>query len=203
MNYFAHIIFLSLLFITPPLNGQHHEYDPHQLTVDDFTHAEMNDGTEFQREGQSYKVKNSAYAKGLYIRKDNSWLKHGLFFALYKGKITSITSYAYGKKEGYYKAFHANGKLSFKYRYKNGLKHGRWYQYAKNGALMEEKSYHNGVMNGQKITYHDNGEKAFASTYVDGKLHGDKYVYNENGELIAKSQYEMGQKLGRTQYAYN
>jgi antitoxin component YwqK of YwqJK toxin-antitoxin module len=196
-------ILFAVLLINATVIGQKSDFNPNTLKAEYFNDKSIKNGLIFNdNEGRSYKIKNSEYSKGLYIKKDNSWKKHGVFYFMSSGRVTSKTIYFYGKKHGIHEAYHSNGKIQFQYNYYNNLKEGKWYQYRDNGALIEEKSYKNNLIEGTKISYHSNGTKNFISTYVNGKREGERLQYNDKGKLISISNYKMGNKIGKTQWLH-
>lgn len=200
-HYFVFI--LTFLLCAPLVQGQKDDFDPNKLKAAYFKDKSVKDKLEFNdKKGNRFKVKNSEYSKGLYIKKDGKWLKHGVFYGLSSGRVTSKTIYFYGKRHGLHESYHSNGKTQFQYNYHNGIKEGKWYQYTSKGSLFEEKTYKNGVIEGTKTTYHSNGVQQFISTYVNGKRHGEVQQFNDKGRLVARSQYNMGQKVGKTQWLH-
>ena len=179
------------------------EFDPAKLKAEYFAEKEIKDKLEFSdKKGNQYRIRNSDYSKGLYIKKDDKWLKHGIWFSHSSGRLTSQTTWSFGKREGAYISYHSNGEKNFEYEYKNDVKDGNWFQYNDKGKLVEQKVYKNGILEGPKISYHSNGEKSFTSTYVNGELHGEKLQYNDRGKLVARTKYNMGEKVGKTESFY-
>lgn len=194
------LIGITLSF-TFSAKGQESDFDPNKLKAEYFQDEKVKDGLIFNdNEGNSYRVKNSDYSRGVYIKKDDKWLKHGAFYSISNGRVTSKTTYSYGKKHGPYEAYHSNGKIQFEYSYQNNLKEGKWYQYRDNGTLFEECEYKNGIKEGKQITYHSNEKQQFVSTYVNGNRHGESLQYNDKGKLVARSQYNDGKKIGKTEW---
>lgn len=197
---------IILLFgITLPFSfsaeGQESEFDPNELKAEYFQNEEVKDDLLFNdKKGNSYKVNKSDNRRGVYIKKDDEWLKHGAFFNLSEGRVTRKTTYSYGKKHGPYEAYHDNGKIKFQYSYQNDLKEGKWYHYRENGNIYEECEYKNGKKEGTQITYRKNGEKMFVTTYVNDEKHGESLHYNPKGKLVARTQYKAGKQVGEKQW---
>lgn len=187
------------LFFTP--SWAQESFNPNELKAEYFNNEKVKDGLIFSDDkGQDYKVKNNEYARGVYIKKDDKWLKHGVFYGLYEGRITDKTVYKFGVKHGEHESYFKDGKVQFLYYYQDGKKHGKWYQYRNNGSLAEECSYQYGKKHGQRISYHGNGTQQFVCNYVEGKIQGEKLQYNEKGKLVARSHYVDGKKVGKTEW---
>ncbi len=194
------LIGITLSF-TYSAKGQESDFNPNELKAEYFQDQKVKDGLIFNdKKGTSYKVKNSDYSRGVYIKKDDKWLKHGAFYSISSGRVTSKTTYNYGEKHGPYESYHSNGKIQFQYSFQKNLKEGKWYQYRDDGTLSEEREYKNGMKEGTQISYHINEKKQFVSTYVNGKRHGESLQYNDEGKLVARSQYNAGKKIGKTQW---
>ena len=206
MNKIIPFIFACLLLQS--FTVQSEEFDPYTLPAEHYNDASIKDKAEFSdKKGNQFRIKNSKYSRGLYIRHDKKWKKHGIFYSLSSGRVTSQTTYHYGEKNGPHLSFHSNGKVSFQYNYFEGKKHGQWYQYRDNGSLVEEKEYKNGLKDGPRTSYFSRkdgqtGPIQFTSTNVKGKTHGEKLQYNEDGKIVARSQYNMGKKIGKTQWSH-
>jgi len=195
------MIVLGVLIFSSSVQAQASSFDPNLLKAEYFNDEGVKEGLVFDdKKGNTFKIKNSKYSRGLYIQHDGKWLKHGVFYSVSSGRVTSKTMYFYGKKHGEHLGYHSNGKTQFQYYYNQGKKEGKWYQYRDDGSLFEEKVYENGVIEGTKISYHSNGVKNFVSTYINGKRNGESFQYNDDGELVGKSQYNMGKKVGKTQW---
>jgi antitoxin component YwqK of YwqJK toxin-antitoxin module len=190
---------LCFILLTSNLNGQDTSHNPFTLEPEHFNSEKIKDGLEFNdNKGNTYKIKNNKYSKGLLIRDGKKWQRHGVYYSYSSGRLTTKTTYRYGNKDGPYETYHSNGKKQFVCTYKNNMKEGKWYQYTNKGNIFEEVEYKQGKKNGIQITYHSNGKRNFVSTYVDGKRQGEKLQYNEKGKLIARSQFKDGKQIGKT-----
>lgn len=195
------LILILTLIITPKLIGQNKKFDYKNLKPENFKNAQVKDGAVFNdKDGNTFKIKNTEGLKGLRLKQDGKWLKHGAFFSFYNGRLTSMTTYHYGKKHGPYEKYHANGKVQFEYSHKNNLREGNWRQYRDDGTIYEECTYKNGKIEGVKITYHTNEKKKFVNNYINGIRNGESLYYNDEGKLVSKSNYKMGKKVGKTQW---
>lgn len=197
------IMILGVLIFSITLHAQEFDFDPNKLKAEYFNDKGVKDGLVFNdKKGNTFKIKNNDYSRGLYIKHEGKWLKHGVYYEMSSGRVTSKTLFVYGEKNGEYLAYHSNGNLNFRYHFNKGIKEGKWYQYRDDGSPFEEKEFKNGVIEGTKISYHPNGLKEYVSTYVNGKRHGETLGYNKEGKLISGTKYNMGEKVGKTQWYY-
>jgi antitoxin component YwqK of YwqJK toxin-antitoxin module len=196
MNKLNFIITIFLIFFSSILFSQNKNFDPNNLKPEYFKDASIKDNAEFNdKEGHTYKIKNSASSIGLYIKKDNSWVKHGVWHEYYEGNLASKAIYSYGKLHGRKDTYRSNGKVQFSYEYVNGVQEGKSYQYWETGSLYEECPYVNGKKDGLKITYRENGTIQFKTNFKEGQRHGDHYQYDDKGTQVAHEQYNMGKKI--------
>ncbi|GAA0199459.1 toxin-antitoxin system YwqK family antitoxin [Kangiella japonica] len=172
-------------------------------------YANLKNKSEFtDKQGDTYKVKNSKYSKGLYIQITENgrskWKKHGRFYSISSssGKTKGFVTYHYGVKEGPAESYNHKGQVQFKKYYKNNRLEGPWQQYTDKGKLFEERIYVGGKKHGERIMYHPNGQPNFKSTYVQGKREGESYQYNDKGKIIAKKVYVNGKQIGKTQWLH-
>ena len=79
------------------------------------------------------------------------------------------------RKEGYWIAYHENGKLMYKGDYKNGKREGSWISYWGNGQLSSKGNYKNDKKEGYWIGYYSIGtiNKRETGTYKNGKMISD------------------------------
>ncbi|MGH1371235.1 MAG: toxin-antitoxin system YwqK family antitoxin [Cellvibrionaceae bacterium] len=155
------------------------------------------------KDGQSFRIENSEYSKGLYIQvvKNGSkkWRKHGVFYSYYKGKMTEMETYSYGKREGLRESYQGKGVINFREYYQNGRRHGSWEQFNSKGKLVAQCNYSNGDKQGKYYSYY-NGKVDFEKDYVDNKLHGEVIQFNSKGKIVARTQYSKGKQVGKTQW---
>lgn len=186
-------ILICVFFIWPTVaNGQSIEFDVTKLKPSSFSDPKVINGLIFEDNNETYKVVNTDNRKGLLIKKDGRWLQHGKLFIFYKGRLTEMTTYRFGKRNGLHESYFKNGSIEFRYSYLNGQRNGKFYQYRENESLVEESEYKNGVLHGIQINYHPNGRKEFVKHYVEGKRHGEVLQYNSRGELVNRTLYNMG-----------
>lgn len=191
---------ICLFFITNHLFSQESSFNPDKLKVEYFTNKTIKDGATFNdKEGKNFKIRNSDYSKGLYIKKDKKWLKHGVWFSMYKGRVTKKEVYSEGKKNGLSESYHKNGKVQFEYNYVNNLKEGMAYQYRADGSKVHQTPYKSNKMEGQRIEYTPKGKISFKKDYKNGLRHGEVLQYT-NGKLVARTQYKEDKKVGKTKF---
>jgi len=198
-----------LLLSSHYASAQDAEFDPGKIKAEYYEDVAVEDKLIFDdKKGNTFKVKSSKYTRGLYIKDGDKWLKHGIFYSMSKGKVTSQTTYFMGKKHGDRRSFHSNGKVMIQYDNKEGKKHGAYYHYTDDGSLFEECIYKEGLKHGPATSYHNGsgdttGRPQFTKTYVDGKKHGEVLQFNDKGKMVGRSQYNMGKKIGKTQWYWD
>lgn len=86
-------------------------------------------------------------------------------------------------KNGWYRVYGLNGKLSFEEEYKNGLKNGYRIKYDEQGNIESKTFFKNGLPNGKSYWYYKDGKLESESTWIDGKQFGGAVFYYPNGNL--------------------
>jgi antitoxin component YwqK of YwqJK toxin-antitoxin module len=193
------ILKLIIVFSVSTSSAQALKFDPNKIKAEYFQDKEVKHKLEFNdKKGNSYKIYNTKYSKGLYIKKNEKWQKHGVHYTYSSGKISSKTTYLYGKKEGKYESYQSNGKVKYKCDYVKDKKDGLWQHFRDDSSIFEEIPYSKGLKEGTRIEYHRNGVKNFVTQYSNGVRDGDNLQYNNKGKLVAKTKYSRGKKLGKT-----
>lgn len=201
MKIILNIVVLGLTFLYMPIINGQEDFDPNKLKEEYFQNDKIvNEATFVDKLGNSYKITNTEYLKGVSIKKDGSWQKHGVFYSFSGGRKTGKTTYSYGKKHGECESYFADSKLQFKWNCENDKREGKWYQYREDGTLSREKVYKNDLIEGEEIVYYVSGAKNFVNQYVGGKKHGEWLQYKEDGKLISKTQFNMDEKVGEEYY---
>lgn len=154
--------------------------------------------------GNNYRIKNSDYSRGLYIQVtvngNRKWEKHGAYYSIYNGRVSGMITYAYGKREGVKETYNHDGITTFRTYYQNDLKHGSWEQFNDKGVKVAECTYVKNEKQGKYYNY-AGGNLNFEKIYVDDKRHGESLQYDTTtGKLVAKTMYNMGNKVGKTQW---
>ena len=195
-----HLLIILGTLICSPLKAQESSFDPNKLKSEYFNDKEVKDGLVFNdKKGNTFKIENSDYSKGLYVKKKEKWVKHGVWYNMSGGRVIKKQIYTYGKKNGVFEEYHKNGKVKKEYQFVNGIKQGMEYQYRDDGTKIYECPYQNDKMEGVKIEYRSNGSISSKKNYKNGEKHGESLHYNDKGKLVARSQYEFGKKVGKTQ----
>jgi TonB family protein len=84
-------------------------------------------------------------------------------------------------REGEYKYYYKNGKLSSKENYSNKLLHGEYIKYFENGDIYSTRQYVQGKPEGIFKYYFENGKIRRYENYVEGEL-VEKKCYTKEGK---------------------
>jgi len=103
-------------------------------------------------------------------------------------------------KQGEFKYFHENGRLSQVSTYIDGKMNGFIAWYYENGNLRETGIYKNGIAFGENITYYDNGSLKAKGPNVSDKKEGLWVYWYKNGNIKAKGPYKNDSKTGHWKY---
>lgn len=191
------IVFITVASITT-IYAQKTKFDPHTIEVEYFS-TKNNDKTFTEDDGNTYKIKSTKYSKELFIRKNKKWLKHGVFYEMYKnGTVKKKYRYEDNKKEGEAISYFSNGKIYTKCTFKNNLKEGKHYQYQNNkkNTLYEEKDYVKGDVDGTVTAYYADGIKIRSiKEYKNDEKHGSSCSYLINGDKNMCTYWDNGKKI--------
>ena len=100
-----------------------------------------------------------------------------------------------GNKQGPWKYFWRNGKVSAEGNYKNGVEDGIWKYYNMNGKLASKETWKNNDWNGPVEMYHDDtGKIAWKGTFKNFDAEGWHYHYNNHGDLVWKGLYKNDER---------
>ncbi len=123
-----------------------------------------------------------------------------------KNKVIFAKDNYISVKEGEWKFYLQNGRMSARYTYKNGKKEGLCFEYFPDGGVRMEAVYKSDKIHGKAIYRSENGGvqsefTVYEDTVIDGKrkvqvLDGDRLQYHPNGKLKSKESYLMGVKTG-------
>ncbi|MBC6400165.1 MAG: hypothetical protein GDA42_04550 [Ekhidna sp.] len=108
------------------------------------------------------------------------------------GKVTSITTYLKGKKQGVELTFDNLGYVTSKAYYHNDALSGEYLLY-KRRVIVERKNYSNGLLNGLQQRFYNDGNLMEEKTYVDNTIDGQAKWYDQEGSLTIEYTYDMGQ----------
>lgn len=92
-------------------------------------------------------------------------------------------------------------KLKAKGSYKEGWKDGIFRKYDDEGRVTEEKSYKSGKLDGAHRTFYTNGKLEMERFYKEGKQDGKDVYYEFDGTLRREHNYKDGKQTGK-QYSY-
>ena len=92
-------------------------------------------------------------------------------------------------------------KLKAKGSYKEGWKDGTFRKYDDEGRVTEEKSYKSGKLDGAHRTFYTNGKLEMERFYKGGKQDGKDVYYEFDGTLRREHNYKDGKQTGK-QYSY-
>lgn len=180
--------------------GAAQDFNPNNLQPEYFNSKEVVNKMEFQESGETYRVTNSDYSRGVSIKVGNSWKKHGVWYSMYEGRITGKSYYEKGLRNGPKEDYHRNGEVQFFQMYKDSKRHGKYYQYRDDGTMSNEANYEYGLKEGEEKDYERSGNVQFRKTWKNGKLHGTKYQYNSKGKIVAETVYQDGKQIGKTKW---
>jgi len=116
-------------------------------------------------------------------KKGEVWLKNDLY--ILEKNFQMIGTYANEEctiKEGAFKFFHPNGKVSSFGNYVANKKDGLWLSYYANGMMEDSTHYANGQVQGVALSWYEDGTMKDSSTYyADGK--NTIVGWHDNGAL--------------------
>ncbi|MFN8154802.1 MAG: hypothetical protein U0Y08_10970 [Bacteroidia bacterium] len=141
----------------------------------------------------------------------NVSVKHGEWkFFLANGKMSALTNYNHGKKEGRCVEYFPNGEMRMEAIYKADKRHGRVVNFASDGQVESEfvvyedtvidgkrKSY---VYDGDKLQYHPNGKLKAKESFAMGVKTGVWETYSSTGLLYSRVEYKDDFKNGKEQW---
>lgn len=122
--------------------------------------------------------------------------KHHGSWTLYdsKGKVTRITTYLDGLKQGVELVFDNQGYVSTKGFYHNNQLEGEFLTYKRRNVI-DRKNYIGGVLDGLQKKYYANGNIMEEVTYVQGKMDGVAKWYDQEGNLSIEYTYKNGERI--------
>jgi antitoxin component YwqK of YwqJK toxin-antitoxin module len=96
-------------------------------------------------------------------------------------------------KDGLWKFYFPNGKLSTEETYLGGQKNGTVNLYLESGVLVSISNYKNGLLDGPFEQRNAAGKKILECVYVNGLKHGPSKTYYEDGKIQMKGNYFEGE----------
>ncbi len=109
-----------------------------------------------------------------------------------------------GFKDGLYNGDYEEyvyNKLKAKGSYREGWKNGIFKKFDDEGRVTEEKSYKDGKLDGAHRTFYTNGKQEMERFYKEGKQDGKDLYYEFDGTLRREHNYKNGKQIGK-QYSY-
>lgn len=181
---------------------------PLDLKPEDFKGDDKKDGKEFSENGVQYRIVNRAETKGILIKKDSGWKKHGMHYKFNsQGVLIEKTPYVEGKIHGLQEKFSDNGQRTIETPYSEGLKNGVEKSYRDDGRCYQETPYTAGNREGKEIKYtpFDTASvkrmvKEFEYNWVKNKKHGEVLQFNKNGTIVSREFFQNDNKVGDTIY---
>lgn len=123
-------------------------------------------------------------------------IRHGPYFELYdSGAKKEVGQYQYGRREGTWKRWHANGRMDSISVYQDG-KPQSFVGWHDNGQKWEEGRFDNGFKHGLWIRWHSNGQKEVETYYEHGTLERSYTVWHDNGQKQQQGEYKKGEREG-------
>lgn len=151
--------------------------------------------------GRRVKIINTDSEKGTLVEvtENNAkvWRKHGIVYRFDKNKLSEMTTFSFGERNGLNEKYTDKGIVQFRRSYKNNLKHGKWEQYDDKGVLATACTYVDNLKQGKEYDYY-NKKVSFERDFVDGLKDGEVLQYS-NGKLVARSKFIKDKQIGKTQ----
>jgi len=131
-------------------------------------------------------------------------VKNGPFREWYaNGKLSSAGDYADGKMEGKWQSFFDDGALKAEGVFKGGLKDGIWTQYyntADGGKKNRIEEHHAGSAEIKWTAFRNDGSKWAEGMTVGSRPQGAYTEYYASGKVAAKANYAAGERVGDWSY---
>jgi antitoxin component YwqK of YwqJK toxin-antitoxin module len=124
------------------------------------------------------------------------------------GHIWQYLEVVDGRAQGFYREWHANGKMKIEASVIEGMAdiseraQASWLfdnksqVWNEKGNLVAEFFYDKGMLEGASQYYFSNGQLEKKIPYFHNELHGEVLIYSEKGSLIEKTRYVRGKKAG-------
>ena len=96
------------------------------------------------------------------------------------------------EKNGLFKRYGYDGKLTSKVYIRNGVKDGIETWYDNQNREIRKVPYINGRIHGTLTELYENGETMVTIPYQYGIRHGDAFAYNKDGSVHKKVTYQNG-----------
>lgn len=177
--------------------GQESNVDPFKMEVEFYDVKGSEDRLEFSdKKGNTFRINKTPNSRGLYIKNNGNWVKHGVWYDLSDGIITKKTIFDFGKKNGLCVSYRKeNGKPRRESPYVNNVLEGTVIDYRSNGRVSQKCDYVGGKRNGKCTNYREDGSIVTTQEYKNNKWHGMRIYYNSKGEAKSKDYYQNGKKV--------
>lgn len=154
-----------------------------------------------------HKVKTTIYydnghkaSEGSYIdqQKDGVWNYYNQNDILVK-----VEGYNAGSRHGLWKTYSPeDGVLLEECEFANGLRNGSYKTYYTNGKISLDETYLNGKTNGKSTAYYPNGNISVTGNYLKGWRDGEWHQYDVNGKIRNTTVYKGKQLVNTYVYMY-
>jgi antitoxin component YwqK of YwqJK toxin-antitoxin module len=162
------------------------QFDPFNVKSEYFKDKKNHDLTKPDKDGNSYRILNSASHKGVQINmgpsKQPKWKYHGLYYDYEAGKIKKMTTYREGDKDGTQITYFENSTIKKVEEFSKGLPTGRSIQYYKTKESQEKKC--------EIITY-DQGKRVTRVEYYENQKTHWEYKYELFPVLDSKGKQKL------------
>ena len=117
------------------------------------------------------------------------------------GIVETVSFYKKGKLEGPQKKYYENrrDKLSEISNYKDGLKEGKSMWFDMEGNIVADYNYHNGLLEGPQKSFYTNGRLRSVDNFIKNQYEGESVEYYDDGNLKTSGLYLHGEKNGKWQ----
>lgn len=128
---------------------------------------------------------------------DSGWYHADYYLSNNSPQMTGLYSDSAGKiRNGSFKYFYHNGRLSSAGKYSNGKKEGVWLHYHHNGMMSDSIVYIDNMATGISLGWHPNGFMA-DSVFYNNNGTAVKVEWFDNGNVAAAGRLFNGKKTGK------
>ena len=134
---------------------------------------------------------NDIYLKdNLYYLKSTNTIFTGSVVGQFNGKIID------GKKEGFWKNHHQNGKVASTGNYFDGKQIGKWQFFQISGRIWREGEIKNNKQHGHWTSYFNNGNIETTGYYINGEWDGVWEYFDRKSNILERITYAKGVRTG-------
>jgi antitoxin component YwqK of YwqJK toxin-antitoxin module len=139
--------------------------------------------------GKKHLISECVYRGGLKNGKFCLWSKNG--------KTLLATGFSSnGKATGEAKIYDKNGRISSITNYADGMRNGLFEMYLENGSLIWQTYYHNDKLDSIDKSWYANGQLMSLTYYKNGVLSGLQTFWSSNGIKISEGTCQNGIPMG-------